>query len=298
MAPQHDLEISTGDANTGSTVRAELNSALQALGSCQSGATEPTTTYAYMFWADTSTGLLKQRNAADNAWITWGYLATPTLLSSLLTAQGDLPYASAANTPARLAKGTAGQILRMNSGATAPEWATVYRTIFIPAGAMIPAYANSAQQITSSYASDTQQIDYWAFDGATEEYVFFNLVMPEDWDIGTIKAKFYFIPASGCSAGDTVEWEIGAGAKSNDDTFDAAIGTTQVISDTILGGAAADLHVSGATPALTVGGTPALGDWVSFKVSRNVGGTDDMTEDAYLLGVVIQYAVKESAAAW
>ena len=45
-------------------------------------------------------------------------------MAALLTTQGDIPYASAANTPARLAKGTAFQILRMNSGATAPEWAS------------------------------------------------------------------------------------------------------------------------------------------------------------------------------
>ena len=41
---------------------------------------------------------------------------------NLLTTQGDMPYATAASTWARLAKGTAGQNLRMNSGATAPEW--------------------------------------------------------------------------------------------------------------------------------------------------------------------------------
>jgi hypothetical protein len=46
------------------------------------------------------------------------------LLEAVLTAQGDVPYASAANTPARLAKGTAGQSLTMNAGATAPEWQT------------------------------------------------------------------------------------------------------------------------------------------------------------------------------
>ena len=40
-----------------------------------------------------------------------------------MTAQGDIVYASAANTPARLAKGTAGLVLTMNAGATAPEWA-------------------------------------------------------------------------------------------------------------------------------------------------------------------------------
>jgi len=41
-----------------------------------------------------------------------------------LTTQADLPYATAAGTWDRLAKGTASQILRMNSGATAPEWST------------------------------------------------------------------------------------------------------------------------------------------------------------------------------
>ncbi len=44
--------------------------------------------------------------------------------SNLLTTQGDMPYATGASTWARLPKGTSLQILRMNSGATAPEWAT------------------------------------------------------------------------------------------------------------------------------------------------------------------------------
>lgn len=42
---------------------------------------------------------------------------------ALLTAQGDLVYASAANTLARLAKGAANTKLFINAGATAPEWA-------------------------------------------------------------------------------------------------------------------------------------------------------------------------------
>jgi hypothetical protein len=41
-----------------------------------------------------------------------------------LTTAGDILYASANNTPARLAKGAASEVLTMNSGATAPEWAT------------------------------------------------------------------------------------------------------------------------------------------------------------------------------
>jgi hypothetical protein len=41
---------------------------------------------------------------------------------STLTTTGDIYYASAANTPARLGIGTASQLLAVNSGATAPEW--------------------------------------------------------------------------------------------------------------------------------------------------------------------------------
>lgn len=43
---------------------------------------------------------------------------------SPLTTQSDILYGGASGAGTRLAKGTALQILRMNSGATAPEWAT------------------------------------------------------------------------------------------------------------------------------------------------------------------------------
>ena len=48
--------------------------------------------------------------------------ATEGYSKNVLSAQGDILYASGANTLARLAKGTAGKVLKMNSGATAPEW--------------------------------------------------------------------------------------------------------------------------------------------------------------------------------
>ena len=64
---QHDYVIANG---TGAAVRSDLNNALAAIVSNNSGASEPTTTYAYMWWPDTTTGLLKLRNAANNAWVT------------------------------------------------------------------------------------------------------------------------------------------------------------------------------------------------------------------------------------
>jgi hypothetical protein len=64
---QHDYVIANG---TGAAVRSDLNNALAAIVSQNSGATEPATTYAYQWWADTTTNLLKLRNSANSAWIT------------------------------------------------------------------------------------------------------------------------------------------------------------------------------------------------------------------------------------
>lgn len=64
---QHDYNISN---QSGAAFRADLNNALAAIVSNNSGAVEPSTTYAYQFWADTTAGVLKQRNAANSAWAT------------------------------------------------------------------------------------------------------------------------------------------------------------------------------------------------------------------------------------
>jgi microcystin-dependent protein len=64
---QHDYTIAN---QSGAAFRADLNNALAAIVSQNSGAAEPSVTYAYQPWADTTTGLFKIRNAANNAWIT------------------------------------------------------------------------------------------------------------------------------------------------------------------------------------------------------------------------------------
>lgn len=69
----HDYVIAN---DTGANVRADLNLAFLAIQSQNSGTSEPSTTYAYQFWADTTTGILKQRNTANNAWISILTLAT------------------------------------------------------------------------------------------------------------------------------------------------------------------------------------------------------------------------------
>lgn len=73
---QHDYIIAN---QSGAAFRADLNNGLAAIVSQNSGASEPSTTYAYQWWADTTTGLLKLRNAANSAWITIGTLASTNL---------------------------------------------------------------------------------------------------------------------------------------------------------------------------------------------------------------------------
>jgi hypothetical protein len=63
---QHDYVIANG---TGAAVRSDLNAGFAAIVSQNSGATAPSTTYAYQSWADTSAGVMKMRNGANNAWI-------------------------------------------------------------------------------------------------------------------------------------------------------------------------------------------------------------------------------------
>ena len=64
---QHDYSIAN---QSGAAFRSDLNNALSAIVTQNSGATAPSTTYAYQSWADTTTGVMKMRNGANSAWIT------------------------------------------------------------------------------------------------------------------------------------------------------------------------------------------------------------------------------------
>jgi hypothetical protein len=70
-------------------------------------------------------------------------------VADVVTTAGDLLYATAADTVTRLGIGTAGQILRVNSGATAPEWAAA------AGGGKVLQVVSAAKTDTSSIASGT-----------------------------------------------------------------------------------------------------------------------------------------------
>ena len=63
---QHDYVI---DNSTGANVRADINNALLAISSNNSGSSAPSTTYALQSFANTTDSMLQLRNAANNAFV-------------------------------------------------------------------------------------------------------------------------------------------------------------------------------------------------------------------------------------
>lgn len=66
---QNSTTIPTTGTLTGLALAQDINLALDSVASHFSGPSDPGAIGAYRFWADTTTGLLKLRNAANTAWI-------------------------------------------------------------------------------------------------------------------------------------------------------------------------------------------------------------------------------------
>ena len=91
MPPTSDFVIANA---SGAAVRADLNNALAAIVSNNSNATEPATTYSYQWWADTTAGQLKLRNAANDGWVVIQELDGTMLMEDGSAASPGLAFAA------------------------------------------------------------------------------------------------------------------------------------------------------------------------------------------------------------
>ena len=111
--------------------------------------------------------------------------------------------------------------------------------------------------------------------------------MPSDWNGGTVTARFYWT-ATGTSTNGVV-WALQGRSYADLETIDQAYGTEVAVTDAH-SATALQMQISDATAAITLGGTPAAGELVMFRVSRNVAdGGDTLAVDAMLIGVMINY---------
>jgi hypothetical protein len=166
-----------------------------------------------------------------------------------------------------------------------PAAADLYKSIWVDAGAMVSRTTNGAASATEEYATNDIMSDHFLFDKDTSESVQFRMSLPTKWNLGTIKAKFYWDAAAGSGG---VVWGIKAGAYSDLEAIDSAVFGTEIeTADTL--DTIGDCHIA-TSAAITVGSSPAADDMIVFNIARKVShGSDTLTGDAKLLGVKIQY---------
>ena len=170
--------------------------------------------------------------------------------------------------------------------ALAPATTGVYRNLWIGAGAFIPNETNGAEALTSETGSNAVMYDHLNYDASTIESAWANFVLPDEWNYGTVKAKVYW-DCLATGANDVV-WSVGLEAVGNHDVIDHTISTAQTVTDTVL--SVGDVHISDATPAITVDGSPAIGDLIFIQLKRVANDAGDtLAVDAKFLGVMLQY---------
>lgn len=171
-----------------------------------------------------------------------------------------------------------------------------YDTAYIGGGAMTPSQTSGAYP--SGIEDDTNDLtrSCMIFGTDADTSAEFALPMPDNWDGGTLKARLFWSAPSG-SAGDDIGFSLAARALADDDALDQALGTAVTITDDLI--AVGDLHISAASAAMTVAGTPDGGQLVRFKLTRDHDyGAAALAADVQVLGVQIQFNTSGAQVAW
>lgn len=167
--------------------------------------------------------------------------------------------------------------------------AVPYRSVFLSAGgATIPTTSGAAAATKVESSTNKQNMYVVDFDASTDERAEWTFVMPDNYDGGTITAKFYWQTTA--TSGDVI-WAIQGRSYGDAETIDQAYGTAVTVTDTASGTAAQNL-ISAATAAITLSGTPAGGELVQIRAYRDAdAGGDTMSADARLIGVKLEYGI-------
>ena len=297
---QHDLTI---DNAAGSAVRADLNLALQALGSTSIGSSAPSTLQTGQIWIDNSgtPWTLKVYDGAQH--ITIGSINASTNVFLYAGSGASLTAGTTPLTTLDIDGGTdigeaivdadlfvidngAGGTNRKVEASRLKTYAGSegLHTIFVPAAAMRPTSSNGCEPIADAETtSGRPDITGLGFDDGSDEHAQFQIAMPKMWALGTVTYQVFW--ASTAADTDGVSWALQGVSVPDNSTIDLAYGTAVVIDDANQGAAEEQL-VSAVSSAVTIAGTPADDDMCFFRIFRDVSdGNDTAAEDALLIGI-------------
>jgi len=165
-----------------------------------------------------------------------------------------------------------------------------WRTITLIPGALAPTTSSGCAAKVTVESGNGIDYDVLDFDSGSNEVAFINFQMPDSWDAGVVQFRYIWTNAGG-GAAETVVFELNGRSFANDDPIDTAIGGTALeVEDTWI--AQGDVHISPWSGDLTIQGTPAAGEFVHFKLRRDVS-EDDLTGDARLMAVQVRYKMDQ-----
>lgn len=161
--------------------------------------------------------------------------------------------------------------------------------IFMPASAMWPTTANGCTGPTKvNYAVNGIDLLVLEFAQAVASYAQFGLILPTNYNAGTMTFRAIWSAAAG-SAAQTITWGLQGRSYPDNQAVDQAFGTAQEIADALI--AVATVHQTAESPAITLAGTPTAGSYAQFQFYRK--GTGSLASTARLLGILIKYGAKD-----
>ena len=115
----------------------------------------------------------------------------------------------------------------------------------------------------------------------------FGFIMPSNYNGGTITAQPIFQTAGSDASSHTIIFGLQGLALASGGTLDTAYGTAQESTYTVASSIAGKIIIGTTTPAITLAGSPAGGQWVQIRCYRK--GDDTSTNDVVLLGWYVTY---------
>jgi len=162
----------------------------------------------------------------------------------------------------------------------------VKEPIEIPASAMKPFTTNGA----SSYPYDNANgfpFDSLSFSYTTDQSAGFDFILPEEYTTAsTITVEVYW-KATGGNTAYNVKWTLAFRAQADGDANNFTFGTGQSVTDTP--GTLDTDRKSDATPAITIGGSPAKGQLCYGKITRDTSVSNNLESPVILDRIRITY---------